>query len=50
MGHGLPEGLDASGWAIFAAVVADIDGSGSGKAALDIILYLMAQSASARVG
>lgn len=49
-GYSHPEGLDTSGWAVLAAGIADVDGLGSGKAALDIILYLMAQSASARVG
>jgi hypothetical protein len=47
-GHSHAERLDTSGWAVLAARVADVDGLGSGKAALDIILYLMAQSAGAR--
>jgi hypothetical protein len=40
MGDGFSQGLDTSGWPVLAAVQADVDGLGSGEAALDIVLYL----------
>ncbi len=39
-GHGLSQGLDTGGWAILAAVDADVDGLGPREAALDIVLDL----------
>jgi hypothetical protein len=40
MGHSLAQGFDAGGRAVLAAVRADVDVGGAGKAALDVVLDL----------
>ena len=40
MGHSLPQGLDARGWAIFTARRGDVDVGGPRKAAWDVVVGL----------